>query len=64
MAFLEETSLSSYLLSSHSERDTTEQLIGPIDEVIDIVTNLVSGNIDWAAACERLPAYDGVQAVD
>jgi len=50
--------------SSPSERDTTEQLIGDIDEVIDVVTNLVSGALDWAGACQRLPAYDGVQAVE
>lgn len=40
------------------------QLIGPIDDVISIVTELVQGNIDWAEACRRLPVYDGVQAVD
>ena len=46
------------------ERDTTGQLIGDIDEVISIVTQLVDGTIDWPEACKRLPAYDGVQAVD
>ncbi|KAF8066867.1 hypothetical protein FPV67DRAFT_1496771 [Lyophyllum atratum] len=46
------------------ERDTTDQRIGSIDEVIDVVTDLVNGNIDWNGACERLPAYDGVQAVE
>ncbi|KAH8103331.1 glycyl-tRNA synthetase [Cristinia sonorae] len=46
------------------ERDTTGQLIGPIDEVIAVVTDLVQGNIDWAEACKKLPAYDGVQAVE
>lgn len=46
------------------ERDTTGQLIGDIDQVIGIVTELVDGTIDWAEACKRLPAYDGVQAVD
>ncbi|KAI0343857.1 glycyl-tRNA synthetase [Trametopsis cervina] len=46
------------------ERDTTGQLIGDIDEVIAVVTDLVNGTIDWAEACHRLPAYDGVQAVD
>ena len=40
------------------------QLIGPIDEVIDIVTELVQGGVDWAEACRRLPEYDGKQAVD
>ncbi|KAL5504931.1 GRS1 [Sanghuangporus vaninii] len=46
------------------ERDTTGQLIGDIDEVISIVTDLVQGTITWADACKTLPAYDGVQAVD
>jgi len=46
------------------ERDTTDQRIGYIDEVIATVTDLVFGSIDWEEACARLPAYDGVQAVD
>ncbi|KAH9950705.1 hypothetical protein B0H21DRAFT_721162 [Amylocystis lapponica] len=46
------------------ERDTTGQLIGPIDDVLATVSELVQGSIDWAEACRRLPAYDGVQAVD
>ncbi|KAI0795032.1 glycyl-tRNA synthetase [Abortiporus biennis] len=46
------------------ERDTTEQLIGTIDEVIDVVTDLVNGAIDWPEAKQRLSLYDGVQAVD
>lgn len=46
------------------ERDTTGQLIGPIDEVIDTVIDLVNGTIEWPEACQRLPAYDGVQAVE
>ncbi|THH03777.1 hypothetical protein EW145_g6017 [Phellinidium pouzarii] len=46
------------------ERDTTSQLIGNIDEVITVVTDLVEGNIDWAGACKLLSAYDGVQAVE
>ncbi|KAJ7832234.1 hypothetical protein B0H14DRAFT_3871996 [Mycena olivaceomarginata] len=37
---------------------------GSIDNVIAAVTELVNGNIDWAEACQRLPAYDGIQAVD
>ena len=47
-----------------SERDTTDQRIGKIDEVIDVVIELVGGTLDWDGACERLPAYSGVQAVD
>ncbi|KAG6811350.1 hypothetical protein H0H92_007857 [Tricholoma furcatifolium] len=46
------------------ERDTTDQRIGSIDEVIAVVTELVEGTITWPQACERLPAYDGVQAVE
>ena len=49
---------------TYSERDTTDQLIGPIDDVIATVTELVEGNINWSEACRRLPAYDGVQAVE
>ena len=54
----------SFLARADRERDTTGQLIGDIDEVIGVVTELVDGTIDWAAACARLPAYDGVQAVE
>ncbi|KAG8739038.1 Glycine--tRNA ligase 1, mitochondrial [Ceratobasidium sp. 414] len=46
------------------ERDTTDQRIGTVDEVIAIVTALVQGSTDWAEACKKLPEYDGVQAVD
>ncbi|KAF8839779.1 glycyl-tRNA synthetase [Paxillus ammoniavirescens] len=46
------------------ERDTTDQLIGPIDDVISVVTALVQGSMNWAEACQRLAVYDGVQAVD
>ncbi|KAF8965386.1 hypothetical protein BDZ97DRAFT_1811857 [Flammula alnicola] len=46
------------------ERDTMDQRIGPIDEVIAVVTELVNGNMDWEEACQRLPAYDGIQAID
>jgi glycyl-tRNA synthetase len=53
-----------YNFISVRERDTMDQRIGPIDVVIATVTDLVNGPIDWAEACQRLPAYDGVQAVD
>ncbi|KAK7052507.1 glycine-tRNA ligase [Favolaschia claudopus] len=46
------------------ERDTMDQRIGSIEDVIATVTELVNGSIDWAEACQRLPAYDGVQAVE
>ena len=41
-----------------------DQRIGSIDEVLTVVTELVFGSIDWEEACRRLPAYDGVQAID
>lgn len=46
------------------ERDTTSQLIGPIDTVIAIVSELVKGEIDWQGATERLESYNGVQDVE
>jgi glycyl-tRNA synthetase len=49
---------------SARERDTTGQLIGNIDEVISVLTDLVNGTMDWTEACKVLPAYDGIQAVD
>ena len=52
-----------FLILSYRERDTTDQRIGSIDEVTATVTDLVFGAIDWDEACQRLPAYDGVQAV-
>jgi glycyl-tRNA synthetase len=51
-------------MSFYSERDTTNQLIGPIDDVIGVVTALVQGSMNWVEACQRLAVYDGVQAVD
>ena len=61
--YSDERILISALLFSR-ERDTTGQLIGKIDEVISVVTDLVQGTIAWADACNILPAYDGVQAVE
>jgi len=46
------------------ERDTLLQRIGPVDEVVATVIELVEGTIDWEAACARLPAYSGVQDVE
>ncbi|KZT54937.1 glycyl-tRNA synthetase [Calocera cornea HHB12733] len=46
------------------ERDTTDQRIGKIEEVVAVVIDLIDGTIDWAQACERVPAYTGVQDVD
>jgi len=39
-------------------------LIGNIDEVITVLIDLVNGTTDWAGACNVLPTYDGIQAVD
>lgn len=47
-----------------SERDTMQQRIGAIDEVLSVVIELVNGTMTWDKACQRLPEYDGVQAVD
>lgn len=46
------------------ERDTMDQRIGSIDDVIATVIELIEGTIYWPEACKRLPAYDGVQAVE
>ncbi|KAF9261131.1 glycyl-tRNA synthetase [Marasmius fiardii PR-910] len=46
------------------ERDTMDQRIASVEEVITTVTELVEGGIDWTEACRRIPAYDGVQAID
>jgi len=46
------------------ERDSTGQLIGPIDNVIAVVDELVKGTLDWQGATDRLETYSGVQDVD
>jgi glycyl-tRNA synthetase len=46
------------------ERDSTSQLIGPIDEVIATVDGLVRGTIDWEGASGKLESYSGVQDVE
>ena len=48
----------------YRERDSTSQLIGPIDTVISVVDELVKGTIDWEGASGKLEAYSGVQAVE
>ncbi|RSH95146.1 Glycine--tRNA ligase 1, mitochondrial [Saitozyma podzolica] len=45
------------------ERDSTAQLIGPIDTVISVVDELVKGTIDWKGAAGKLESYSGVQDV-
>ena len=57
------TRLYPFIVSTR-ERDTTGQLIGNIDGVISVLIDLVNGTIDWTEACKKLPAYDGIQAVD
>ena len=42
------------------ERDTTFQVIGTVDEVIKLVSDLCSG-LSWAEGSKRLPEYSGVQ---
>ncbi|OCF40405.1 glycine-tRNA ligase [Kwoniella heveanensis CBS 569] len=46
------------------ERDSTAQLIGKIEDVIDVVDALVKGTIDWSGASQKLEAYSGVQDVE
>ncbi|GAA6011547.1 hypothetical protein JCM11491_004684 [Sporobolomyces phaffii] len=43
------------------ERDTTLQLIGKIEEVIQLVHDLCRGSCTWDEAQKRLPAYTGEQ---
>ncbi|KAH8927434.1 glycyl-tRNA synthetase [Atractiella rhizophila] len=43
------------------ERDTTDQLIGSIDNVIQAVEDLCSLKLDWNGACQKLEKYSGVQ---
>ncbi|GFZ47268.1 AP-4-A synthetase, partial [Saitozyma sp. JCM 24511] len=45
------------------ERDSTAQLIGPIDTVISVVDELVKGTINWKGAAGKLESYSGVQDV-
>ncbi|KIJ45497.1 hypothetical protein M422DRAFT_166614 [Sphaerobolus stellatus SS14] len=45
------------------ERDTTAQLIGSVEDVVDVVIALVRGDMTWEEASHKLAKYDGVQAV-
>ena len=51
-------------MATPRERDTLLQRIGPVDEVIATVVELVEGTIGWDTACTRLPAYNGIQDVE
>lgn len=46
------------------ERDSTSQLIGPIDTVVSVVDELVKGTLDWEGASSKLDSYSGVQDVE
>lgn len=45
------------------ERDSTSQRIGSVDEVLQAVHDLVTGQATWADACSRLAEYSGAQDV-
>ncbi|TIB68089.1 hypothetical protein E3P77_01274 [Wallemia ichthyophaga] len=44
------------------ERDTTEQKIGTVEQVVDAIVKLSKGEIEWPQV--NLPAYSGVQDAD
>lgn len=39
------------------------QVIGKVDEVVDLLGELCSGKITWAEGADRLPRYTGEQEV-
>lgn len=45
------------------ERDSTQQLIGSVDEVVELVRKLSEGTLDWEGATKVLPFYSGEQAL-
>ncbi|KAJ9094413.1 hypothetical protein QFC21_005952 [Naganishia friedmannii] len=46
------------------ERDTTDQLIGKIEDVIAVTVALCNGQMEWSDACEKLEKYSGTQEVE
>ncbi|WVQ74441.1 glycine-tRNA ligase [Cryptococcus sp. DSM 104548] len=46
------------------ERDSTDQLIGSIEDVVSVVDELVKGTLDWEGASQKLQVYSGVQDVE
>ncbi|KNZ47687.1 glycine--tRNA ligase [Puccinia sorghi] len=49
------------------ERDSTKQVIGPIDDVIEVVREICLGDEEgkgWELASSRLEEYDGKQDID
>lgn len=46
------------------ERDSTEQLIGKIDDVVAVVADLCNSRMNWEEACQKLERYSGVQEIE
>ncbi|KAI5476497.1 glycyl-tRNA synthetase [Pseudohyphozyma bogoriensis] len=46
------------------ERDSTVQLIGTFDEVIELVKDLCAGTVSWEEGSKRLPVYTNVQDLE
>lgn len=46
------------------ERDSTDQLIGKIDDVIAVTVALSNSQMKWAEACEKLEKYSGTQEIE
>ncbi|KAK4058718.1 Glycine--tRNA ligase 1, mitochondrial [Microbotryomycetes sp. JL221] len=45
------------------DRDTTAQVIGKVDEVVTLIQDLCSGEVEWSEGSKRLPTYSGEQEV-
>lgn len=46
------------------ERDSTDQLIGKIDDVIAVTVALSNSQMKWSEACEKLEKYSGTQEIE
>lgn len=46
------------------ERDTTDQLIGKIDDVIAVTVALSNSQMKWSEACQKLEKYSGTQEIE
>lgn len=46
------------------ERDSTDQLIGKIDDVIAVTVALSNSQMKWSDACEKLEKYSGTQEIE
>uniref|UniRef100_A0A7S1TEB7 Glycine--tRNA ligase n=1 Tax=Compsopogon caeruleus TaxID=31354 RepID=A0A7S1TEB7_9RHOD len=40
------------------ERDSTKQVRGPIDLIVQAVRGMVDGTMTWATVCEKLPSFE------